>query len=58
MNQLSPRLRTAIQLRDLCHFSIREAATVEGVNVSVIKSRIFRARRKLVDLLDAGDLNL
>ena len=57
MNQLSPRLRTAIQLRDLCHFSIREAAQAEGVKMNVIKSRVFRARRRLADSLTASDVN-
>src|SRR6266850_2455352 len=57
MNQLSPRLRTAIQLRDLCHFSIREAAQAEGVKMNVIKSRVFRARRRLADSLTARDVN-
>ena len=58
MNQLSPRLRSAIQLRDLYHFSIREAAQVEMVKMNVIKSRIFRARRQLADSLSASDVNL
>ena len=58
MNQLSPSLRTAIQLRDLCHFSIREAAQAEGVKMNVIKSRVFRARRRLADSLTASDVNV
>ena len=58
LNRLSPRLRTAIQLRDLHHFSIREAAHVERVTMNVIKSRIFRARRQLADSLTPSDVNL
>jgi RNA polymerase sigma factor (sigma-70 family) len=58
LNRLSPRLRTAIQLRDLHHFSIREAAQVERVTMNVIKSRIFRARRQLADSLTPSDVNL
>jgi len=58
LNRLSPLLRSAIRLRDLHHFSIREAARAERVKMNVIKSRIFRARRQLADSLSASDVNL
>jgi len=58
MSRLPSMLRSALDLQDIQDLSTREAAAVEGVNVSVIKSRIFRARRKLVGLLDARELNL
>ena len=58
LNRLSTRLRTAIQLRDLHHFSIREAAQVERVTMNVIKSRIFRGRRQLAESLTPSDVNL
>jgi RNA polymerase sigma-70 factor, ECF subfamily len=58
MNQLCPILRSALHLRGIQRLSTREAAAVEGVKISVIKSRIFRARRKLMGLLDSEDLNL
>ena len=58
MNQLSPLLRSAIQLRDLHYFSIREAAQAEKVKMNVIKSRIFRARRQLANLITPSEVNL
>jgi len=53
INQLSPVLRSAIVLRDVQDLSTREAATAASVNVSVIKSRLLRARRRLATLVAA-----
>jgi RNA polymerase sigma-70 factor, ECF subfamily len=53
INQLSPVLRSALVLRDLQDLSTREAATAASVNVSVIKSRLRRARCRLVTLVTA-----
>ena len=53
INQLSPVLRSAIVLRDVRDLSTREAATASSVNVSVIKSRLLRARRRLATLVTA-----
>jgi RNA polymerase sigma-70 factor (ECF subfamily) len=58
MKQLSPLLRSAIHLRDIQHYTTREAAKAEGVKLNVIKSRIFRARRSLAALIEAKDVNL
>src|ERR1700722_4445149 len=58
INQLSPVLRWAIVLRDVRDFSTREAATASSVNVSVIKSRLLRARRRLATLVAAGKRDL
>jgi RNA polymerase sigma-70 factor (ECF subfamily) len=58
MNQFCSILRSALYLRGIQRLSTREAAAVEGVKIGVIKSRIFRARRKLMGSLDAEDLNL
>jgi len=58
MSRLPFILRSALYLQAIQDLSTREAAAVESVNISVIKSRIFRARRKLVGLLDARELNL
>jgi RNA polymerase sigma-70 factor, ECF subfamily len=57
MDQLSPPLRTAIHLRDIQRFSVKEAARMEGVTVGVIKARSLRARRRLASLLEATNLN-
>jgi len=53
INQLSPVLRSALVLRDLQDLSTREAATAASVKISVIKSRLLRARRRLVTLVTA-----
>jgi RNA polymerase sigma-70 factor (ECF subfamily) len=53
IDQLSPVLRSALVLRDLQDLSTREAATAASVKISVIKSRLLRARRRLVTLVTA-----
>jgi RNA polymerase sigma-70 factor (ECF subfamily) len=58
MSRLPFILRSTLYLQAIQDLSTREAAAVEGVNIGVIKSRSFRARRKLVGLLDARELNL
>lgn len=47
MSQLSPVLRSALHLRDMQRFSVKEAAKLEGVSTGVIKARSLRARRQL-----------
>ena len=58
INQLSPPLRSAFRLRHIQGLSTREAARAEGVKISVIKSRLLRARRRLVRLLDARGVTM
>lgn len=58
INRLSPPLRSTLHLRYIQDLSTRETAQVESVRISVIKSRVFRARRQLASLLDARDVNL
>jgi RNA polymerase sigma-70 factor (ECF subfamily) len=58
MDRLSPLLRSALRLRDIQGFSTREAAKAEDVNISLIKSRTLRARRKIASLLEARGVNL
>lgn len=58
IRRLSPLLRSALHLRDLQGFSLKEAAELEGVSTTVMKSRLLRARRKLANGLDARSLNL
>jgi RNA polymerase sigma factor (sigma-70 family) len=58
MNQLSPSLRSAINLRDIQRVSVKEAAKLEGVTAGVIKARSLRARRRLAALVNATHLRL
>jgi RNA polymerase sigma-70 factor (ECF subfamily) len=58
INLLSPPLRSALHLRDIQCLSTREAAKTESIKISVLKSRIFRARKRLLTLLKAEDVNL
>jgi RNA polymerase sigma-70 factor (ECF subfamily) len=52
MEELSPRIRTAIQLRELDERSIKESAQMMGVSVPAAKSRVLRGRRKLRQTLN------
>jgi len=47
MNRLSPRLRKAIELRELGELSTRETARQMGLSVAAVKARVFHGRRKL-----------
>jgi RNA polymerase sigma factor (sigma-70 family) len=44
---LSPKLRSAIQLRELEGYSTREAASILGISGNALKSRVSRARTTL-----------
>jgi RNA polymerase sigma-70 factor, ECF subfamily len=52
-NYLPPLLRSAFYLRDVGQLSVSEASKVARVNVSALKSRTTRARRRLANLLAA-----
>jgi RNA polymerase sigma-70 factor (ECF subfamily) len=55
INKLPPRLRLALQLRDVENLSNREAALVAGIDTSAIKSRTSRARKHMAAfLIDRG----
>jgi RNA polymerase sigma-70 factor (ECF subfamily) len=47
MNELTPGIRTAIQLCELDERSVKESAQMMGVSVTAAKSRVLRGRRKL-----------
>lgn len=47
MNELSPAIRTAIELRDLDELSTGDAAGIMRVSVSAVKARLFHGRKKL-----------
>jgi len=50
--QLSPKMRDAIQMRDLDGFSTQEAANALGISTNALKSRLVRARANLNLLLN------
>jgi RNA polymerase sigma-70 factor (ECF subfamily) len=50
--QLSPKMREAIQMRDLDGLSTREAASALGISTNALKSRLTRGRAKLGLLLN------
>jgi RNA polymerase sigma-70 factor (ECF subfamily) len=51
MNRLTPRVRKAIELRELGELSTKEAARVMGLSVGAVKARVFQGRRKLQQVL-------
>jgi RNA polymerase sigma-70 factor, ECF subfamily len=52
MNQLTPGMRKAIELRELDERSTEETARIMGISVSAVKARVFQARRKLRERLN------
>lgn len=51
MAALQPEFRQAVVLRDVNGLTYDEIAAVTGLGAGTVKSRIFRARRKLADAL-------
>jgi len=51
MNELTPGMRKAIELRELGERSTEETAQIMGISVSAVKARVFHARRKLRERL-------
>ena len=51
IEQLSSGLRSAFRLREMEGLSTKEAREVLGISESVVKSRLFRARRQLTNSL-------
>jgi RNA polymerase sigma-70 factor (ECF subfamily) len=49
--RLSPKLREAIQMRDLDGFSMQETANALGISINALKSRVARGRATLSLLL-------
>jgi RNA polymerase sigma-70 factor, ECF subfamily len=47
MNDLTPRVRKAIELREFDERSTEETARVMGISVGAVKARVFHGRRKL-----------
>jgi len=51
VNELTPGMRKAIELRELGELSTRETARVMGLSVGAVKARVFHGRRKLRETL-------
>jgi RNA polymerase sigma-70 factor (ECF subfamily) len=51
MNELTPGMRKAIELRELDERSGEETAQIMGISVSAVKARVFHGRRKLRERL-------
>jgi RNA polymerase sigma-70 factor, ECF subfamily len=51
VNQLSPKLRQAFQLRDIDGLTTKEAALVLGVPPGTVKAQLARARAKLAEII-------
>jgi RNA polymerase sigma-70 factor (ECF subfamily) len=47
MNDLTPGMRKAIELREIDERSTEETAQIMGISVSAVKARVFHGRRKL-----------
>ena len=51
LKDLRPRMRQALELRELAEFSTEQTAEQMGLSVGAVKGRIFHARRKLRERL-------
>ena len=47
LKQLSPRVRIAIEMRDLKEFSTQDTARILGLSPVAVKARLFNGRNKL-----------
>jgi RNA polymerase sigma-70 factor (ECF subfamily) len=54
LRSLSPKLRTAFQMRELAGMSTKETATALGISLNTLKSRMARARAALSLRLGRG----
>ena len=51
LKHLRPRMRRALELRELAEFSTQQTAEQMGLSVGAVKARIFHGRRKLRERL-------
>src|SRR5438132_10637043 len=51
MNELTPGMRKAIELRELGERSTEETARIMGISAAAVKARVFHGRRKLRERL-------
>jgi RNA polymerase sigma-70 factor (ECF subfamily) len=54
INQLGPKTRTTILLRDIEERSVEETAQILGTSISAVKARVFQGRRKLRGTVNPG----
>lgn len=52
---LSPKLRSAVVLVEVMGFTCRDAGRVLGIAEGTVKSRLFHARRQLLEWFEAGE---
>jgi RNA polymerase sigma-70 factor (ECF subfamily) len=52
MNELTPGMRKAIELRELDERSTEETARIMGISVSAVKARVFHGRKRLRERLN------
>jgi RNA polymerase sigma-70 factor (ECF subfamily) len=52
MNELTPGMRKAIELRELGERSTEETARIMGISAAAVKARVFHGRRKLRERLN------
>lgn len=57
IDKLPTRFRTVLSLREIEGLAYNEIAEVLGLSLGTVESRLFRARRRLRDLLGAADPN-
>ncbi len=58
MDKLTPKTRTAIELRELGELSMRETARLMGLSVEAVKGRLFHGRRKLRRVLQRESVRM
>jgi RNA polymerase sigma-70 factor (ECF subfamily) len=58
IDELNPRMRTAIELRELAQLSTQETALRMGLSAAGVKARVFNGRRKLREILWRLGINL
>ena len=51
INTLRPRMRQAVELRELAEFSTEQTAQRMGLSIGAVKARVFHSRRKLRERL-------
>ena len=51
MDELKPRMRTALRICDIDEYSTRETALILGITVGAVKTRLSRARKTLREKL-------
>jgi RNA polymerase sigma-70 factor, ECF subfamily len=54
INQLGPKVRRTIFLRDMEEKSIQETAEILGTSICAVKARVFQGRRKLRQIVNPG----